>query len=186
MNVYDFDGTIYDGDSSVDFYRYCLKKHPAIIVCLPWQIFSAILYKLKIITKIQFKEYFFGFLNKLSNVDQEVQRFWNDNEDKIKTWYRNQMNNEDIIVSASPEFLLEEICKRNNIKHLVATKIDKYSGKIISENCYGKEKVVRLKRYMPNLKIQYFYSDSYSDLPLAQIAEKAFLVRGNRIIQWRL
>ena len=28
MNVYDFDKTIYDGDSSVDFYKFSLKRHP--------------------------------------------------------------------------------------------------------------------------------------------------------------
>lgn len=26
MNVYDFDETIYDGDSTVDFYKYCLRR----------------------------------------------------------------------------------------------------------------------------------------------------------------
>lgn len=26
MNVYDFDKTIYDGDSTIDFYLYCVKK----------------------------------------------------------------------------------------------------------------------------------------------------------------
>ena len=25
MNVYDFDGTIYNGDSTIDFYLYCIK-----------------------------------------------------------------------------------------------------------------------------------------------------------------
>lgn len=24
--AYDFDGTIYDGDSSIDFYKFCIKK----------------------------------------------------------------------------------------------------------------------------------------------------------------
>ena len=31
MNVYDFDDTIYAGDSTVDFFFYCLKKKPAIV-----------------------------------------------------------------------------------------------------------------------------------------------------------
>ena len=30
MNVFDFDKTIYDGDCTVDFYMYCLKKYPVI------------------------------------------------------------------------------------------------------------------------------------------------------------
>ena len=28
--AYDFDGTIYDGDSSVDFYKFCFKKKKSI------------------------------------------------------------------------------------------------------------------------------------------------------------
>ena len=43
MNVYDFDGTIYDGDSTFDFYKYCMKKHPAYTdhpPCLAWSTAS--------------------------------------------------------------------------------------------------------------------------------------------------
>ena len=36
MNVYDFDGTIYDGDSSVDFWLYSIRKKPSVFLkCLP-------------------------------------------------------------------------------------------------------------------------------------------------------
>ena len=31
MNVYDFDKTIYKGDSTLDFYFFCLRKKPIII-----------------------------------------------------------------------------------------------------------------------------------------------------------
>ena len=27
LNVFDFDNTIYDGDSSIDFYIFCLKRN---------------------------------------------------------------------------------------------------------------------------------------------------------------
>ena len=35
VNIYDFDGTIYDGDSSIDFYLFCLRKNVSIIKFLP-------------------------------------------------------------------------------------------------------------------------------------------------------
>ena len=54
LNVYDFDKTIYDGDSSIDFYLFCLKRKKSIILLLPKQVFAMILYKLK----IKDKEYF--------------------------------------------------------------------------------------------------------------------------------
>ena len=62
MNVYDFDGTIYNGDSTIDFYFYCLKKKPLIIFCLPKQMWGCALYLTKRIPKKIFKEYFFTFL----------------------------------------------------------------------------------------------------------------------------
>ena len=36
MTVYDFDNTIYDGESGVDLFLYCLKRDPALIRKLPW------------------------------------------------------------------------------------------------------------------------------------------------------
>ena len=31
INSYDFDKTIYDGDSSADFYKYCLKRNKKVL-----------------------------------------------------------------------------------------------------------------------------------------------------------
>ena len=38
MNVYDFDKTIYRGDSTKDFYFFLLRRHPVLIRYLPKQI----------------------------------------------------------------------------------------------------------------------------------------------------
>ena len=35
MNCYDFDKTIYNGDSTKDFYLFCLKRHKGIIKTFP-------------------------------------------------------------------------------------------------------------------------------------------------------
>ena len=72
MNVYDFDDTIYAGDSTVDFFFYCLKKKPAIIRYVPHQIFGACRYALKRITKEEFKEAFFAFLSALNEPEEYV------------------------------------------------------------------------------------------------------------------
>ena len=37
----------------------------------------------------------------------------------------------------------------------------------------------------PNGKIEEFYSDSYSDTPLAEIAEKAYIVTGEELTDWK-
>lgn len=69
INGYDFDKTIYDGDSSVDFYKFCLKKNKKVLLMLPIQIYGLILYILGIIEKTKFKEYVFSFLKKIDDVD---------------------------------------------------------------------------------------------------------------------
>lgn len=64
MNVYDFDDTIYRGDSSVDFYIFCLRKNIKLLKYLPKQIKAVILYKLKKIDKNKMKEIYFSFFKR--------------------------------------------------------------------------------------------------------------------------
>ena len=184
MNVYDFDGTIYDGDSSVDFFLYALKQKPFLICYAPRQAFGFLLYGLKRISKTELKECFFSFL---SGIDAEklAEDFWKQNHRKIYKWYLDQQRPDDIIISASPEFLLKPICQRLGIHHLIASKVDAQSGKFSGENCYGSEKVCRLEDEYRVTQIDNFYSDSHSDLPLAQIANRAFLVKNGEASEWK-
>ena len=50
MNVYDFDGTIYNGDSTRDFVFYLIKKYPRMIRYMPAFIFAAMKYRFGIIS----------------------------------------------------------------------------------------------------------------------------------------
>ena len=184
MNVYDFDGTIYKGDSTIDFYFYCLKKHPLIIGCLPKQVLAALCYKTKRISKTMFKEQFYCFVSKLENIDKDIIDFWNLKEKNIKNWYKNMHMDDDVIISASPEFLLREICTRLEINNLIASKVDSKNGKYNGENCYGDEKIKRFYEQFPNGEIDKFYSDSYSDEPMAKISKNSYMVKGEKIMLW--
>ena len=86
MNVFDFDGTIYDGDSSVDFWLFCLSKEPALIRYFPCQFSGVFLYKAGKISKEKFKSRYFSFFEGLSDIDFYVKEFWNKQESKIKNW----------------------------------------------------------------------------------------------------
>ena len=46
MNVYDFDETIYNGDSTRDFVKWCMKKHPKALLSLPCTGFYTLRYYL--------------------------------------------------------------------------------------------------------------------------------------------
>lgn len=184
MNVYDFDGTIYDGDSTVDFFLYSLKKNPALLRYLPKQTWGFLLYICKRISKTQLKEYFFSFLKGI-DYRSVVDSFWGQNQDKIYNWYLNQQKQDDVIISASPAFLLEPICLCIGIKYLIASEVDPKTGVFTGENCRGQEKVRRLAAQYNVTHIDSFYSDSRSDLPLAKIADAAFLVENGVVKEWK-
>lgn len=184
MNVYDFDKTIYDGDSTLDFYIFSLKKKPSLIKYLPVQVIGFLKYMFGICPKLEFKEKFYSFLKGIPDADKFVDEFWNKNEGKVKKWYSDSQRDDDLIISASPTFLLENICRRIGIKHLIASEVNKKTGVCEGKNCYGEEKVVRLKEVFKDHKIEKFYSDSLSDAPLSLLAQERFIVSGNNIMEW--
>jgi len=185
MNVYDFDKTIYDGDSTVDFYKYCLKKNIMLIRYLPYAVLGYIKYKFKIISKTRFKEHFYSFLKGIKDIDKEVSSFWDKNFCKVKKWYLDVKRDDDVIISASPEFLLNEVCRRLNVT-LIASRVDKKTGKYTGENCKGEEKVIRFREIYGDTQIDKFYSDSLSDLPLARLAMESYIVKKNEIRKWEI
>jgi len=184
MNVYDFDRTIYDGDSSIDFYLFVLCRKPYLIALFPLQAWGAALYFLGIHSKEKMKELYFIF-TRFIPVQRTVLSFWDKNCKKIKSWYMRQKQDSDVIISASPDFLLEPlVCSYLGVT-LIASRFDESTGKYIGKNCFGEEKVVRLYSIYPAAAIDNFYSDSHADTPLAHIAKNAFLVHGNIIIEWK-
>lgn len=182
MNIYDFDGTIYDGDSSVDFFKYSLKKYKNIMFLIPSIGIAYFLYLAKIKDKKFFKSTFFSFVKCIANLEEDVNEFWKENEKKIKKFYLENKKDTDIIISASPEFLLKPICKQLGV-NLIASDFDKNTGKLKGNNCYGEEKLERLK-LLGIKSCENFYSDSKSDEPLKSIAQNAYLVKKDKLLKW--
>ena len=182
INVYDFDETIYDGDSSIDFFEYALSKNKKCLFIVPKLIIAVILYLLKIKEKEYLKSIFFSFIKYFDNLDKVVKEFWKTNDKKIKKFYLKQRNKNDIIISASPEFLLKPVAQKYNFQ-LIATVIDTSTGKLVGKNCYGEEKVNRLIK--TGIKqFDKFYSDSLSDTLLSKLAKEAYIVKKEKIIKW--
>ena len=185
MNVYDFDGTIFVPDSSYCFVLYCMRHYPrAVFKVLPGTLWQFILYLRegrKDAGKL--KESLFSFLSRVDNIDRIVQEFWTENFERMEAWYLEQKRSDDLIISASPEFLLAPICEELGVR-LIGTPMDPYTGKIHGLNCHDEEKVRRFYRAFPEGHIERFYSDSRSDEPLAKIADQAFLVGKDVIQPW--
>ena len=83
IDLYDFDKTIYNGDSTIDFYLYCIKKNLLLLRYFPIQLLYYIKYKLKLVNKEKFKEKFFIFLNGINNIDDYIIEFWKKNKNKV-------------------------------------------------------------------------------------------------------
>ena len=120
----------------------------------------------------------------LDDVDKAVIEFWDANEGKIHKWYHKMKQPSDVIISASPEFFLKPIAKRLGAECVMGTLADKHTGKY-EVNCHGANKVVRFREVYPDAQIDEFYSDRYSDTPLAKLAKKAVLVKGERLGEWK-
>lgn len=183
MNVYDFDGTIYRGDCTIDFYLWNIKRNPKLLRFLPIQIGGALNYIFKKTSKTQFKESFFCFLKNI-NCEYTIPLFWDHYESKIEPWYLNQKKANDQIISASPEFLLSEICHRLNIEKPIGSIVNHKTGIIEGKNCKGLEKVNRFLQKYTLESIDLFYSDSLSDTPLASHSKHAFLVKHGKLRHW--
>lgn len=185
MNAYDFDKTIYLRDSTADFYFYCLKKQPSLLLRLPAQGFAFMRYLVKNLTKTQFKERFYRFMADVPDIERRAADFWETHFDKIQPWYLKWHEADDVVISASPEFLLKPICDKLGVATLIASRVDPKTGRYTGLNCHGREKVRRYREALGDAPIHWFYSDSLSDTPMAELARHASIIRKGQHLDWR-
>ena len=185
MNVYDFDGTLYDGDSTMDLYKYCLLRRPYILFCLPGQLAARSRYKKGRMDLTQLKEAYYRFFRYV-DAEKMSKRFWDSHQNRIFPWYEDVRKEDDLVISASPEFHIREICARLGIRNVIASKVDPKTGAYDGVNCRDEEKVRRFREAFGDTEIEDFYSDSDHDIPLARMAKRAFLVKDGEPVEWVL
>lgn len=176
IDVYDFDQTIYDGDASRDFLLFCLRTQPGVWRDAPRQAWAAGLFALGRLSRDRFKERSFAVLRRLKDPAAVVDEFWRRHRHKLASWYTAQHQAADVIISASPEFLLAPvIAPLGGV--LLGTRMDPATGLIDGQNCRGEEKVRRLRAVRPDAVVDRAYSDSLTDLPILRLARRPYLVR---------
>ncbi len=169
IDIYDFDKTIVPFDSGSRFALYCLLHYPWIIIYLPIVAAAAILMLLKVINFTSFKKTCFMFVP-LIPLKKAVNGFWNRHENQVHKWFY-ERKRKCVVISASPDFLLEEIAKRLSFDYLICTRHSKKSGIIIGENCRDGEKVRRLYEEFSDIQVIDVYSDSIKhDKPIFSLA----------------
>ncbi len=185
--AFDFDGTLTQKDTFLEFVKFVhgnFNFYLGLFLNAP----ILILMKLKLldngIAKQMVYSYFFkGFEIEKFNI--YTQNFKIEIEKMIKADVLMKLKkhqNEDckiIIISASIENWIEPWAKSIGIEYLAGTKIEVVdgilTGKFITKNCYGREKVNRLLEYFPNRMeyTLYAYGDSAGDNELLKLADHA-------------
>ena len=184
MNVYDFDDTILYGDTERYFIPWAFKNYPHLQSYYSEYIFYLTIQDMGLITRDDSRPHMYAFLNALENIDEIVEKFWDEHEKFIKKWYFDLQRKDDVIISASPEFLLVPICKRLGINHLIASFMDKKTGKLTDKFNYADRKVFRFRQVFGDQTPECFYSDSESDRFMARISAKAVKVIGDELLDW--
>ena len=175
MNVYDFDKTIYRTDSTFGFFRYAMRRRPSLLRYLPKVAFGALCYFLHIGDRDRAKSRFMAYFAGLKDLSL-IEEYWDGHIGGIADWYRQQQKEDDLVISASAVQIVEPACRRLGIRNLLATRMDPSTGELLSRNFKGEQKVEEFRRIYGDASIDRFYSDSFSDQPLASLAKESFLV----------
>lgn len=187
LDIYDFDKTIVPFDSGSLFVFYCMVHYPWCVLYLPVIAISGILLLVKAIGFTSFKKSCFGFIPMIP-LEKAVKKFWDKHEKSAFKWFTEGKKRYRVIISASPNFLLEEIAKRLSFDKLICTVHNKKSGMIIGENCRGDEKVRRFYEEFDkdNVKVMDVYSDSYThDRPIFSLStNKCFHIENGEKVEF--
>ena len=184
MNVFDFDKTIFYPDSSAVFIRFLTLRHPlAAARNIPYLMVKSIRCVAKSFQAKEIKEGLFGMLRFISDPSEEIKMFWERYRCNIGSWYKDVHKDNDIIITASPEFLIKPIGHELGCC-VLGTVMDINTGRIKGLNCHDSEKVRRYHEVFGDAQIDEFYSDSLSDSPLAEISKNAFMVMKGTVNPW--
>ena len=178
ISIYDFDGTIYTKDSSIEYAIYCLKLQPWRILYALVFITIFLLYKLSLVSKETAKSWLFRIM---IDDQKKISGFWSTNilyfvpstldamKEDIEKGYKI------VIITSSPRFLVSgALLLIEREAELIATETMKGKPYIFtSKNCFGKEKVNRFNEWVKasnllfeKVEIERVVSDSSEDEPL--------------------
>ena len=182
VNLYDFDDTIYAGNSPLHFFIFCFKKRLIKFSHFIRIIYTYLQYKIKKINYTQLHENILSAVQGLPDIDALIAEFWQDHKKNIKAFYLNKQDkSNDIIITASPEFLINPIAEELGVKAVIGSDVDKKTGLCSRPMCRGIEKVKEFEKKYPKAIIVEAYGNSKHDIPYLELAEKSFMVKKNKV-----
>ena len=180
VKVFDFDNTIYKGESSVDFSFYMIRHNRKILRYVPTILFSLAGYKLCLLSRQQLEsiinDFIAGVLEDTAFLSAFVKSFWEKHACKLNENILRLIAPEDVIISASPVFLIRGIGEKLNTEKIIGTDVDFERKKIIWFN-FGDNKVKRYRELYGNCGIDAFYTDSYNDKDMMDISGEVYIMK---------
>ena len=180
MKVFDFDNTIYRGESSIDFSFYMIRHNKKILLYVPTILISLVKYKMCLMKKEKIEtlitDFFAGVLDGTEDAPVLIRNFWETHAHKLNAKILALIGPEDVIMSASPVFLVAGIREKLNTDNIIGTEVDMEQKRITWFN-FGDNKVKRFRELYGNRTIDAFYTDSYNDRALMEISRTTFIVK---------
>lgn len=184
MKVFDFDNTLYRGESAVDFVLFMIRCNRKILFWLPKIFWNLLKYKLCLIKKDNIEAQIDRFLQScLPEQDvllPLVRQFWRTHLHKLDTGMTAKVMPEDVIVTAGPDFLLRVLQKKLGTTHLLCSEVDLKQKKVIYLN-FADHKVRRYRETYGETAIDAFFTDSYNDRAMMDCAKRVYLVKKGRV-----
>ena len=161
VDIYDFDRTLVPFDSGTLFIAYCVRKYPSIAMrTMSRQLYGLARYAAGDINMTRLKRYAFDFISHIP-LEEAVKSFWDRYEKRVFFWARPERRERySVVISASPEFLINEIASRLKFDDCICTVHDLKTGAVIGRNVHDREKVRLFRERYPDARVVNVYSDS--------------------------
>ena len=123
MNISKFNKVLYKGNINIDFYLYCLRKNPKIIIYLLKNILIFLLTFISSKFNKLYENNKYKYLSKIKNLDKEIENFYN-KKNRINTNIEDKL---DIIIDEIPSILIPSNLSKKIISYELTKdhKIDK-------------------------------------------------------------
>ena len=180
VDIYDFDKTAVPYDSALKYWNWCLLHRPYLIIIVPFQFVCGLLAFLRIIPIPVYKRVCFRFV-RLLNTKKTVKQFWDKRQKDVYPFFLPENRNADrkcVLISASPNFLIEEIAARLKVDYCISSPHDERSGRLLGNVCRRDEKVKRFRELLPDAEVCDVYSDSIKhDKYIFSLGKRRFLAK---------
>ncbi len=200
--IYDMDRTVTRIGTFTPFLVFVAKRHPLKMLLLPLYLLSLVGYPLKLLDRKRLKEIGFGLIlgrrvaaARLEPLARDYARHVERRNCFAGARQRIAADRAEgcrlVMATASPDFYVAEIAALLGFDDVIATRQARhadgaYSNRIAGENCYGPEKLERIKHWLGSPESPReirFYSDHHSDAPVLEWVDQAIAANPNARLQ---